>query len=125
MFAKYIISALLASAVPAWAAFGVTETDKAYVADTGSSNGFVVTIARGDGSITSLKYRSTEYQYASQTSHIGSGLGSADVSYKILNGEFLRPPPPGSSGHSQHMNQPPIMARPVHCLHRRRQQQRL
>lgn len=88
MFAKYIISALLASAAPILAAFGVTETDGAYVADSGSSNGFVVSIARGDGSITSLKYRGTEYQYGSQTSHIGSGLGSASVSYKIVNGVY-------------------------------------
>lgn len=84
---KYIVSLLLATAAPALAAFGVTESDDTYVADTGSGNGFVVTISRSDGSITSLKYMSTEYQYASQTSHIASGLGSADVTYEIVNGQ--------------------------------------
>lgn len=81
--------ALLATASPALAAFGVTESTASYVVDTGASNGFVVTIKRSDCSITSIKFRSTEYQYSSQTSHIASGLGSATVSYTTISSEFL------------------------------------
>lgn len=79
------LAALVVGAVPALAAFGVTTSDSAFVIDAGSSNGFQVTVSRSDCSITSLLYRSTEYQYASQSSHIASGLGSADVSYSIIS----------------------------------------
>ncbi|KAH7163192.1 Rhamnogalacturonase B, N-terminal-domain-containing protein [Dactylonectria estremocensis] len=84
------LAVLLVSAVPALAAFGVTESTASYVVDTGSSSGFVVTIKRSDCSITSLKYRSTEYQYSSQTSHIASGLGSATVSYTTHSGTYIK-----------------------------------
>ncbi|KAH6997899.1 family 4 polysaccharide lyase [Ilyonectria sp. MPI-CAGE-AT-0026] len=84
------LAVLLVSAVPALAAFGVTESTASYVVDTGSSNGFVVTIKRSDCSITSLKYRSTEYQYSSQTSHIASGLGSATVSYTTISSTYIK-----------------------------------
>lgn len=87
---KYF-GALLAGAVPALAAFGVTDSSSSYVIDSGSGNGFVVTVAKKDCSITSLKFRSTEYQYSSQTSHIASGLGSATVSYTTVGGKFGPP----------------------------------
>ncbi|KAL3478062.1 Rhamnogalacturonase B, N-terminal-domain-containing protein [Aspergillus californicus] len=59
----------------------VDETDAGIVVDTESDDGFVVTID-SSGSISSLQYRSTEYQYSGTLSHIASGLGSdASVSY--------------------------------------------
>ncbi|KAF7550256.1 hypothetical protein G7046_g8072 [Stylonectria norvegica] len=84
------LAALLAGAVPALAAFGVTTSTSSYVIDSGSSNGFVVTVSRSDCSITSIKYRSTEYQYGSQTSHIASGLGSATVSYTTISSKYIK-----------------------------------
>ncbi|KAK7420463.1 hypothetical protein QQZ08_010379 [Neonectria magnoliae] len=84
------LAVLLVSAVPALAAFGVTESTASYVVDTASSDGFVVTIKRSDCSITSLKYRNTEYQYTSQTSHIASGLGSATVSYTTHSTNYIK-----------------------------------
>lgn len=35
------------------------------------------------GDITSIQYDGTEYQYSGAGTHIGSGLGTATVSYKI------------------------------------------
>lgn len=54
----------------------VDETDAGIVVDTGSDDGFVVTID-SSGSISSLQYRNAEYQYSGTLSHIASGLGSA------------------------------------------------
>ncbi|CAM1506792.1 Fc.00g064330.m01.CDS01 [Cosmosporella sp. VM-42] len=86
---KYL-GALLAGVTPALAAFGVTTSSSSYVIDSGSSNGFVVTVSRSDCSITSMKFRGTEYQYKSQTSHIASGLGSADVSYTTISSKYIK-----------------------------------
>lgn len=83
---------LLAWAPQALADFGVTTSTSSYVIDSGNSNGFVVTVSRTDCSITSIKYRGTEYQYSSQSSHIASGLGSATVSYSIVSSMLPRYP---------------------------------
>lgn len=53
----------------------VEETDNGIVVDVEGDDGFVVTID-STGSISSLQYRDTEYQYAETLSHIASGLGS-------------------------------------------------
>ncbi|KAL6230479.1 hypothetical protein BDW75DRAFT_244793 [Aspergillus navahoensis] len=59
----------------------VTETDDGITVDVQGDDGFVVTID-STGSISSLQYRDTEYQYSGTLSHIASGLGSdASVSY--------------------------------------------
>ncbi|CBF75026.1 hypothetical protein AN3950.2 [Aspergillus nidulans FGSC A4] len=59
----------------------VTETDDGITVDVEGDDGFVVTID-STGSISSLQYRDTEYQYSETLSHIASGLGSdASVSY--------------------------------------------
>ena len=84
---KHLV-AFFTGIAPALAAFGVTTSSSSYTIDSGSSNGFVVTVSRSDCSITSIKYRGTEYQYKSQTSHIASGLGSADVSYTTVSGAY-------------------------------------
>ncbi|RKU47721.1 hypothetical protein DL546_001338 [Coniochaeta pulveracea] len=81
---------LLAWAPQALAAFGVTTSTSSYVVDSGNDNGFVVTVSRSDCSITSIKYRGTEYQYSSQSSHIASGLGSATVSYSIVSSTYAK-----------------------------------
>ncbi|ELU39593.1 polysaccharide lyase family 4 protein [Rhizoctonia solani AG-1 IA] len=43
----------------------------------------IVTVSTSSGDITSLKYNNIECQDSSKYTHIGSGLGSATVSYKI------------------------------------------
>ncbi|KAL5043355.1 hypothetical protein BDW71DRAFT_216323 [Aspergillus fruticulosus] len=59
----------------------VTETDDGITVDVEGDDGFVVTID-STGSISSLQYRGTQYQYSGTLSHIASGLGSdASVSY--------------------------------------------
>jgi|SRR4051812_43421175 rhamnogalacturonan endolyase len=78
----------LASAAPALAAFGVTTSGNNLIVDSGSSNGFSVSVSKSDCSINSIKYRGSEYQYKSQTSHIASGLGSANVQSTVLNSEY-------------------------------------
>jgi len=69
------------------ATFGVSNSTSSYTIDSGSADGFVFAVSRTDCSVTSIKYRGTEYQYSSQTSHIASGLGSATVSYSIISGK--------------------------------------
>lgn len=72
------VSTLLAPVL----AITVDTTDDAYTVNTDSGNGFKATISRSSCDITSLIYRGTDYQYASQGSHIASGLGSSvSVSY--------------------------------------------
>ncbi|KAL4820412.1 galactose mutarotase-like domain-containing protein [Aspergillus spinulosporus] len=64
----------------------VTETDDGITVDVEGDDGFVVTID-STGSISSLQYRGTEYQYSGTLSHIASGLGSdASVSYTTQAG---------------------------------------
>jgi rhamnogalacturonan endolyase len=59
----------------------VTETDDGITVDVEGDDGFVVRID-STGSISSLQYRDTEYQYSGTLSQIASGLGSdASVSY--------------------------------------------
>lgn len=72
------VSTLLAPVL----AITVDTTDSAYTVNTESGNGLKATISRSSCDITSLIYRSTDYQYSSQSSHIASGLGSSvSVSY--------------------------------------------
>ncbi|KAL4911102.1 hypothetical protein BDW74DRAFT_172552 [Aspergillus multicolor] len=75
LFWKALFSAALVTGLT------VDETDDGIVVDVEGDDGFVVTID-STGSISSLQYRSTEYQYSGTLSHIASGLGSAaSVSY--------------------------------------------
>lgn len=81
MLFQVFLTTLVACVAQVWA-ITVTTNSASYVVDAQSSNAFVVTISRSTCDITSLKYRGTEYQYGSQGSHIGSGLGSGtQVSY--------------------------------------------
>ncbi|KAF8755314.1 Rhamnogalacturonan lyase B, N-terminal [Rhizoctonia solani] len=63
------------------AAFGVTTGSGYLSVDTGG--GLVFRVSTSSGDITSLKYNNIECQDSSKYTHIGSGLGSATVSYKI------------------------------------------
>ncbi|KAG8964060.1 hypothetical protein FRC03_002266 [Tulasnella sp. 419] len=72
------------------AAFGVTNSGGYYTIDTGAANSFVFKVNQANCDITSLFYRGIEYQYASQKSHIGSGLGSAKVSATTINDQFIK-----------------------------------
>ncbi|CAE6468330.1 unnamed protein product [Rhizoctonia solani] len=63
------------------AAFGVTTGSGYLSVDTGG--GLVFRVSTSSGDITSLKYNNIECQDSSKYTHIGSGLGSATVSYKV------------------------------------------
>ncbi|KAL4960354.1 galactose mutarotase-like domain-containing protein [Aspergillus stella-maris] len=75
---RFWAAVLTAAAV---GALSVEETDDGIVVDVEGDDGFIVTID-STGSISSLQYRDTEYQYSGTLSHIASGLGSdASTSY--------------------------------------------
>lgn len=73
----------------ALAAFGVTDNGDSYTIDAGSANPLIFTVDSSSCDITSILYRSQEYQYSATGSHIGSGLGSADVTVETLDGKHL------------------------------------
>ncbi|KAL7619630.1 hypothetical protein AAE478_010171 [Parahypoxylon ruwenzoriense] len=85
-------SVKLLAALSAWIVpilgISVNTADSSYTVDTGNSNGFKATISRSSCDITSLYFHGTEYQYGSTFSHIGSGLGSATVSY-TTSGDYV------------------------------------
>ncbi|KAB5591548.1 Rhamnogalacturonate lyase [Ceratobasidium theobromae] len=72
---------LLSRASSTLAAFGVTSGSGYLQVDTG--NKLVYKVSTTSGDITSIQYDGTEYQYSGAGTHIGSGLGTATVSYKI------------------------------------------
>lgn len=80
----------LALCTTTYAAFGVTETSSTYAVDAGSSNSLRITINRSSCDITSILYRGEELQYKSQGTHISSGLGSATVSYQIIDNQYAK-----------------------------------
>ncbi|OJJ77895.1 hypothetical protein ASPBRDRAFT_191161 [Aspergillus brasiliensis CBS 101740] len=65
-------------------ALNVTESDDAVTVDTGSRPSFVVSIAKTDGTITSIVYDGAQYVTAEQKSNIASGLNTATVSYETI-----------------------------------------
>ncbi|CAE6482754.1 unnamed protein product [Rhizoctonia solani] len=78
----YLIALSYAACVPSvLAAFGVTTGSGYLSVDTGG--GLVFRVSTTNGDITSLKYGNIECQDSSKYTHIGSGLGSATVSYRI------------------------------------------
>lgn len=79
---KIMLSRLGLLSLPLWvqaayAAFGLTDADGSYSVDTGA--GLVFTVSQESCDLTSIVFSDTELQYSSMGSHIGSGLGSADV----------------------------------------------
>ncbi|KXJ86359.1 rhamnogalacturonase [Microdochium bolleyi] len=78
MLSQVFFTFLLACVAQVWA-ITVTTNSGSYVVDAQSANAFVVTISRSTCDITSLRYRGVEYQYSSQFSQIGSGLGAGTV----------------------------------------------
>ncbi|CAE7162614.1 unnamed protein product [Rhizoctonia solani] len=83
---KRLIALVTAYAPGAFAAFGVTTGSGYLSVDTGG--GLVFRVSTTSGDITSLKYGSIECQDSSKYTHIGSGLGSATVSYKT-SGNYI------------------------------------
>ncbi|PGH27434.1 hypothetical protein AJ80_00912 [Polytolypa hystricis UAMH7299] len=84
----------IASLVALWAkateaAFGYTTSSSSYTIDAGSANPLVFDVSRSTCDITSILYRGTQLQYSSQSSHIGSGLGSASVSI-TQTGDYIK-----------------------------------
>ncbi|KAG8964218.1 hypothetical protein FRC00_003320, partial [Tulasnella sp. 408] len=82
------ITAASAALLPvARAAWGYTSSGGYYVVDTEAANPFTFKVSQSSCDIRSLYYRS--YQYSSQASHIGSGLGSATVSIQTI-GDYIK-----------------------------------
>lgn len=77
---------LLLLARVAFAAWGYTETDGAYVIDTGAD--LVVTVSSSNGDITSMVYNGVEYNgYDGKNTQVESGLGASDVSIEQYSGD--------------------------------------
>lgn len=75
-------SLLLLSLIPnSLAAFGVTKGSNYLDVDTG--NKLVYRVSTSSGDITSIKYDGKELQYSNKYTQIGSGLGTATVSYTV------------------------------------------
>ncbi|CAE6412102.1 unnamed protein product [Rhizoctonia solani] len=83
---KRLLALAYTCAPGAFAAFGVTTGSGYLSVDTGG--GLVFRVSTTSGDITSLKYGSIECQDSSKYTHIGSGLGTATVSYKT-SGSYI------------------------------------
>jgi len=79
---------LLSIASTAFAAFGVTDSGKNYVVDT--NGGLVFTVSKSTGDIVSLLYNGIQCQDSSKMSHIGSGLGSSNVTASSINSQYIK-----------------------------------
>ncbi|OAL56859.1 Rhamnogalacturonase B [Pyrenochaeta sp. DS3sAY3a] len=90
MFLTRVFVAAATLSGSALAAFGVTKSGDNIVVDAGSSNALVFTVNAKSCDITSLKFRGEEFQSTSKGSHIGSGLGSATVSYETINSQYIK-----------------------------------
>ncbi|KAG9004202.1 hypothetical protein FRB90_011043 [Tulasnella sp. 427] len=88
---RYAILAAASAAIApvARAAFGYTSSGGYWTVDAGSANPFVFKVSQSSCDITSLVYRSVEYQYSSQNSHISSGLGSVTSSITTI-GDYIK-----------------------------------
>jgi rhamnogalacturonan endolyase len=67
------------------AAFGITTSSTGFTVDAGSENPFKIFVNSATCDITSILYRSEEFQDSSKYSHISSGLGSATVTATIVS----------------------------------------
>ena len=74
-------------AAPARADFGLTENGGSYAVDSGA--GLVFRVNRANGDITSLLYKGIEVQGQTKMSHIGSGLGAAQVSARNVGDDAI------------------------------------
>ncbi|KAK8238250.1 rhamnogalacturonan lyase [Phyllosticta capitalensis] len=74
----------------ALAAFGLTDSDGSYVISSGSGNGLTVTVEQSSCDITSIMYRSEEFQYASTGTQLSSGLGSATVTAEEIESTYVK-----------------------------------
>ncbi|TFK73605.1 polysaccharide lyase family 4 protein [Pluteus cervinus] len=66
-----------------FAAFGVTTSGSNLLVDSGA--GFVTTINKNNGDITSLVFNGKQLQDSSKFTHLSSGLGSANVTSSVAN----------------------------------------
>lgn len=87
MRASQSLSYLLGLAPSVLAQFGFTEESDSFVVNSGGNSSLVTTIRKSDCDVRSLAYRGTELQGPQdQGTHIGSGLGSADVTAEAVGG---------------------------------------
>ncbi|KAG8911112.1 hypothetical protein FRC01_005922 [Tulasnella sp. 417] len=88
---RYAILAAASAAVApvAQAAFGYTSSGGYWTVDAGSDNTFVFKVSQSSCDVTSLVFRGVEYQYSSQYTHIGSGLGSVTSAITTI-GDYIK-----------------------------------
>ncbi|KAF2214500.1 polysaccharide lyase family 4 protein [Cercospora zeae-maydis SCOH1-5] len=73
------------------AQFGFAEESDSFVVNAGSADTLVTTIRKSDCDIRSLVYRGTELQGPQdQGTHIGSGLGSANVTAETIDDKYVK-----------------------------------
>ncbi|WP_328744216.1 polysaccharide lyase family protein [Streptomyces sp. NBC_00285] len=83
-----IAGPLTESADAAAPVFGYRDDGRAYVVDTGA--GLVFKVDHGNGDLSSLVYRGTEYQgYGNRNSQVETGLGRSSVSIRKAGGTVL------------------------------------
>ncbi|KAF2821217.1 hypothetical protein CC86DRAFT_303672 [Ophiobolus disseminans] len=84
MHTSIAVTAILAFARVANAAFGFTATSKGYKVDT--DGGLVFEVDKSNGDLISLNYNGVEYQGTGNASGINSGLGTSTVTAETVNG---------------------------------------
>ncbi|HVM60284.1 MAG TPA: rhamnogalacturonan lyase B N-terminal domain-containing protein [Verrucomicrobiae bacterium] len=82
------VIACLAIPIRAWAAFGVTPVGANLSVDSGA--GLVFQVSTNSGDINSIVFNGTQYQATDKNSQLGSGLGTATVTYTNYNNQYIK-----------------------------------
>ncbi|GIZ37924.1 hypothetical protein CKM354_000135300 [Cercospora kikuchii] len=91
MRASQSLTYLLGLAPSVLAQFGFTEESDSFVVNSGGNSSLVTTIRKSDCDVRSLVYRGTELQGPQdQGTHIGSGLGSAEVTAEAVGDKYVK-----------------------------------
>ena len=86
--ASVIVSACLAIPARALAQFGVTPSGANLSVNTGA--GLVFQVATNSGDVDSIVFNGTQYQAVDKNSQLGSGLGTATVTYTNYNNQYIK-----------------------------------
>ncbi|HTS17682.1 MAG TPA: rhamnogalacturonan lyase B N-terminal domain-containing protein [Verrucomicrobiae bacterium] len=80
--------ACLTIPVRGFAAFGVTPSGSNLSVDTGA--GLVFQVSTNSGDVNSIVFNGTQYQASDKNSQLGSGLGTATVTYTNYNNRYIK-----------------------------------
>ncbi|TGZ81516.1 Rhamnogalacturonase B [Ascodesmis nigricans] len=86
---KIFVALVVLHVSAALAAFGLTSDSSSYTVDAGSANPLIFKVSRSNCDITSILYRGRQLQKQSPYSHINSGLGTATVSARVIEGKYI------------------------------------